>query len=515
MVDVLLTHSYHLYFDRKQVRKMKPYPPLGTLYAASLLRKYGFSVALFDTMLENPEEKFEEALQRYRPKIVAVYEDNFNFLSKMCLTRMREVAFGILNVCKTFPVVTLINGSDATDHQEQYLERGFDYVLIGEAEWTLLELTQQLLGQSAGHGEKIRGLAYWDPLSEKPIRTPLRPHMPNLDALPFPAWDLIDGEQYKELWRKNHGYFSLNMVSSRGCPYHCNWCAKPIYGTAYNVRSPEEVAGEMRFLKQLWEPDQLWFADDIFALRPAWTDRFAKAVRDFDAIIPFKIQSRVDLMTATTARQLADAGCFEIWMGAESGSQKILDAMEKGTSVDQISEACSNLKSAGIRPCLFLQLGFPGESWDDIQKTIDLVRRTKPDDIGVSVSYPLPGTKFFKEVKNQLGPKTNWDDSGDLAMMFKGTYTGEFYQALHDALHLEVELNKRIPMVPGNYCNFKGRSLNPAPYILGEDWLRLQELWERVAQCELRCRNSNPTLLNPVSEYGYASAFERVPAEAL
>jgi len=504
MVDVLLTHSYHLYFDRKQMRKMKPYPPLGTLYAAALLRNHGFSVALFDSMLENPEEHFREALREHRPRIVAVYEDSFNFLSKMCLKRMREVSFHILDAAKEVNAPVLMHGSDATDHLEEYLERGFDTILIGEAEWTLLELVQHLLQDPIGHRETIRGIAYYDSSRRQLVRTPPRRLMPLPDALPFPAWDLIDGDLYRDVWTKHHGFFSLNMVSSRGCPYPCNWCAKPIYGNSYNVRSPEEVAREMHYLKQLWAPDQLWFADDIFALRPHWTERFSQTVRMLDAVIPFKIQSRVDLMTPHAAQDLADAGCFEVWMGAESGSQEILDAMQKGTTVRHILEACNNLESVGIRRCLFLQFGYPGENWVDIQKTIDLVRETQPDDIGVSVSYPLPGTKFYRMVMDQLGPQTNWEDSEDLAMIFKGAYTSEFYQTLHDALHFEVELSQRIRKSKGNGLN----SREPAPKLSSESIqtarYHLQGLWTKVLDREKCCQNSNPTLVGVNTEWTYS-----------
>lgn len=495
MADILLTHSYHLFFDRKQARKMKPYPPLGTLYAAGLLRERGFSVALFDSMLENPETGFERALAEHRPQVVAVYEDNFNFLSKMCLTRMREVAFRILGLSKAAGAITIANGSDASDHVAEYLHRGFDYVLIGEGEWTLLELVERLRSSRHLPVSDIRGLAYLDQPGQRLVRTAPRGLMPSLDELPLPAWDLVDGQRYRNAWTHAHGYFSLNMVSSRGCPYHCNWCAKPIYGTSYNARSPEAVAKEMRLLKDRFSPDHLWFADDIFALKPHWTERFAEAVRELEAVIPFQVQSRVDLMTLETALSLADAGCTEVWVGAESGSQRILDAMEKGSRVNQILEARRNLRAAGVRACFFLQFGYPGETWEDIQLTIDLVRRARPDDIGVSVSYPLPGTKFYARVKEQLQAKTNWEDSDDLAMMFRGTYTGEFYRALRDALHLEVHLSRFSRQQGTNNGNRNGIRSLPAADLL-ERWQELMALWVKVGQLETRCRNVDPTQLD-------------------
>src|SRR5271170_4656035 len=210
VADVLLTHSYHLYYDRKQTRKMQPYPPLGTLYAAALLRSVGVSVALFDTMLNDPEQGFEAALHEHRPRVVVVYEDNFNFLTKMCLTRMREVAFRILEVSRQSGATVLVNGSDASDHAEDYLRKGFRCVLLGEAEWTLLEAVQHLLARDDRGIAQIPGLAYWDDESERMVTTAPRPLTRDLDLLSFPARDLIDADQYRTAWKNAHGYFSMN-----------------------------------------------------------------------------------------------------------------------------------------------------------------------------------------------------------------------------------------------------------------------------------------------------------------
>ncbi len=487
MVDVLLTHSYHLLYDRKQARKMQAYPPLGTLYAAALLRQRGFSVALFDSMLEDPERGFPLALASHRPQVVAVYEDNFNFLSKMCLTRMRQVAFGVAEAARAAGATPVVNGSDASDHVEEYLDRGFEFALLGEAEWTLLELVESLLARGEPEPHAIPGLAYLRRETGELVRTSPRALMRNLDTLPFPARDLVDLERYRQAWKSAHGFFSLNLVASRGCPYRCNWCAKPIYGNSFHLRSAESVAEEMRELKQIYGAEHLWFADDIFTLKPRWALELAQAVERHDAAVPFKVQSRVDLMTPATVSALRRAGCREIWMGVESGSQKILDAMDKGTRVEQISRARETLRRQGIRACFFLQFGYPGETWEDIQKTIHLLRKTRPDDIGVSVSYPLPGTKFYERVREELGEKTNWLDSEDLAMMFRGTYSNEFYRALHDALHAEVETwsPSGPPGINSNSAELCDMRAHPA---------RVQELWARVEQLEVTCRNNEPTL---------------------
>jgi anaerobic magnesium-protoporphyrin IX monomethyl ester cyclase len=489
MADILLTHSYHLYYDRKQVRKMQPYAPLGTLYAASLLEDRGYKVAVFDTMLNDPSAGFAEALRESRPKIVAVYEDNFNFLSKMCLTRMRDVAFRMAEQARAAGAIPIVNGSDATDHTANYLSAGFEAVLLGEAEWTLLETVRALAAGSTEY-DSIPGLAFLDG-SGKPRHSAPRPIMRNIDVLPLPARHLVDMGMYAQAWRKAHGRFSANLVASRGCPFRCNWCAKPIYGNNYHVRSPISVAEEMRSLKYDFGAEHLWFADDLFSPKPQWAEQLADAVEERDAAVPFKVQTRADLLTPAAVAALKRAGCAEVWMGAESGSQKILDAMDKDTRVEDIEQARHNLGEAGIRACYFLQFGYPGENWNDIRKTIDLVRRTRPDDIGVSVSYPLPGTKFHARVQTTMDGKTNWSDSDDLSVMFKSPYTDAFYRALHDALHTCVEQWSK-PAPAGT------------PAADSTDPASSRELWDRVEQMEKLCRNEAPTVLAP--EFVYLQA---------
>ncbi|MEO8594646.1 MAG: radical SAM protein [Candidatus Solibacter sp.] len=438
MADILLTHSNHLAYDRKQSRKMQPYPPLQTLLAAACLRDAGFTVALFDPALTPPEEGFARALAQHRPRLVAVCEDNFNFLTKMCLLRNRELAGWMARTALSAGVPAIVNGSDASDRAADYLAAGFTFVVEGEVEQGIVEVARRILCADGVPCPGLHGVSFIDPQTGALRHTPRRPPIANLDALPLPAWDLLDAAPYRQAWVEAHGYFSLNMVSSRGCPYRCNWCAKPIWGDSYHCRSARLVAGEMRDLKAKFQPDHLWFADDIFALSQQWTLEFADAVEELDARIPFKMQSRCDLMTRPTVDALLRAGCNEVWMGVESGSQDVLDAMDKGTRMWQVYAARENLRRHGIRACYFLQFGYPGETWAEIEKTIALVRETRPDDIGVSVSYPLPGTPFHQTVASQLGPKENWSDSDDLDVLFQGAFTTEFYRALAAALHTEV-----------------------------------------------------------------------------
>jgi radical SAM superfamily enzyme YgiQ (UPF0313 family) len=254
----------------------------------------------------------------------------------------------------------------------------------------------------------------------------------------------VDVEKYRAIWMKRHGYFSMNMVTTRGCPYHCNWCAKPIWGQRYNSRSPENVVAEMKWLKKNFAPDHIWFADDILGLKPKWIERFALLVNEADAAIPFKCLQRADLVNEKTAAALAKAGCKTVWLGAESGSQKILDAMDKGDKVEDIYRAARWLRENRIEVGFFLQFGYPGETWSDVQKTLKMVRECMPDDIGISVSYPLPGTKFYERVKLELGEKQNWVNSQDLAMLYRGPFPTEFYRILHGRVHYEFRARRAL-----------------------------------------------------------------------
>ncbi|MBZ5497279.1 MAG: B12-binding domain-containing radical SAM protein [Acidobacteriia bacterium] len=446
MTRILLGQSYYLRFDPKLYAAMQPYPPLGTLYAASCLRRRGHPVALFDAMLADSEEEWTAALNTHQPRYAVLYEDNFNYLSKMCLSRMREAALRMISAAKSRLCTVIVCGSDATDHAEAYLNHGADYIIQGEGEETLVQLIDALEGREPVPIPDVAGLVWREDESEV-RRNPSRPHLTRLDDLPFPAWDLVDIARYRRLWRARHGYFSLNLVTTRGCPYRCNWCAKPIWGQRFSSRSPENVAAELEWLLNLYQPDHIWFTDDIFGLEPGWVERYGSLLRGKRVSVPFKCQMRADLVLPATVAGLKAAGCDTVWLGAESGSQKILNAMDKGTTTEQICQARRLLAGAGIKACFFLQFGYPGETRADIDLTLRMVRELLPDDIGISVSYPLPGTKFYERVRDQLGHKQNWIDSDDLAMLYQGPFPEAFYRVLYGAVHAEFRMRRALVKV--------------------------------------------------------------------
>jgi len=449
MPSILFTHSYFYKFDDKQWKAKQPYPPYGTIYAAAALRECGFEVALFDTNLKDSPAEIVPLLAKHTPQYLVLYDDGFNYLTKMCLTNMREAAFDIIQAGKRQGCTVVVNSSDSTDHYEQYLQQGADVVIFGEGESTLREL---LLALESGKTDLsgILGIAYkkHDHRAESdhratPVVNPPRPVLHELDTLPDPAWDLIDIEAYRNIWIDHHGYFSLNLATTRGCPYKCNWCAKPIYGNRYNTRSPERVVAEIELLINRYKVRHFWMADDIFGLKPGWIARFRDLAGAKGLDFQYKIQSRVDLLLKeNTIQALVDSGLRQAWVGAESGSQKILDAMDKGTKVEEIREATRLLKKNGVEVCFFLQFGYLGENKDDIEQTIRLVEELLPHDIGVSVSYPLPGTKFYDKVKTWLGEKQNWSDSNDLAMLYPATYSPGYYRRLHRLVHKRFRLQQ-------------------------------------------------------------------------
>jgi len=434
---ILLANSFFLRADPKQAERMKPYAPLATLLVAAALRKRGHDVAFFDATLASGVDEFTAMLAATRPAVVGILEDNFNYLTKMCTVRTREATLAMVAAARAQGCRVAVNGSDATDHPAPYLAAGAHAVLPGEADVSFVALAEAWRGSLAAPLGAIPGLVVHDKDQGLEYTAPAA-SVGNLDALPLPAWDLVDVESYRRTWLSAHGRFSWNMVASRGCPFGCNWCAKPIFGRRYAQRSPECVADEMRRLKDEIRPDHIWFADDIFGLTAQWISRFADAVAERGARIPFMIQCRADLLRPAVAAALAAAGAEEVWIGVESGSQTILDAMDKGTTVDEVRAATKALKANGIRACWFLQLGYPTEEWNDLVLTRDLVRQERPDEIGVSVAYPLPGTKFHENVRAELGLLQNWQHTDDLAMLFRGTYTTSFYRRVRDVLHDEV-----------------------------------------------------------------------------
>ncbi len=441
-MKILIGQSYFRILDPKEMKRNMPYPPLGSLYAAALLKAAGHEVIFFDAMLSRGVNDFISQIAISKPDILLIYDDEFNYLTKMCLSKMRSAAVSAISEAKVLSIPVLIYSSDAADFPAEYFSAGCDAIIYGEGEETLLE-TVKVFAENyfLSTRENINGLKFIKDNSV--FTTSGRALISDLDSLPNPDYTFVDLPAYQNIWRKNHGYFSLNISTTRGCPYSCNWCAKPLYGRTYSSRSPKHVAGQIKTLKEKYSIDHLWITDDIFGLKTNWIKDFSSEMKRQNTIVPYKCLSRPDLLIkGSTLNDLKESGCKTIWIGAESGSQKILNAMDKGITVEQIYEAAKKARKLGIEIAFFIQFGYLGEDWNDIKLTRKMILDNLPDDIGVSVSYPLPGTKFYHIVKQQLNAKTNWLDSDDLDMLFHGSYERNFYKILHRFVHAEYRAKK-------------------------------------------------------------------------
>lgn len=475
MKTILFTHSYFLHFDPKQLELQQAYPPLGTLYAAALMESSGYQTTLFDSMFVKDPNEIITVLERKHPDYLVIYDDGFNYLTKMCLTNMREAAGEMIRRATERDIPVIVCSSDASDHIEKYLDAGAHFVIRGEGEITLKELID-LHASGNNDFSKVAGISFR--IEGKTKINEDRKVLRSPDELPSPAWHLVDMAKYKKTWLDRYGYFSLNISTTRGCPFHCNWCAKPIYGNRYNVHSPERIASDIRYLIDTYQADHFWITDDIFGLKPGWVSKFYQLVKADNLRFRYKIQSRVDLLLQeNTIQELAASGCETIWVGAESGSQKILDAMDKGTTVEQIRTATRLMKANGIRPAFFLQFGYPGETLEDIKATIEMLDELQPDDIGISVSYPLPGTVFYERVKNDLLKKSNWTHSDDLAMMYQSTYPAALYKLLQRYVHRYYRSRqgwnelKELLQHPSRISGRKLKRIGAAAYHLTGSWL--------------------------------------------
>ncbi len=441
-MKILIGQSYFRVLDQKELERMMPYPPLGTLYAATILKNSGHEIFFYDGMLSKNPEEFIVEIERIKPDLLLIYDDEFNYLTKMCLSNMRDAAVSFIKKAKSLSIPVVVYSSDAADYYNYYFDAGCDVIIYGEGEVTVEEVIKAFADNKFDKERgNINGIKFM--VGDKLIITPQRKMIDNLDTLPDPDYSFVAVKKYREIWMKNHSYFSLNISTTRGCPYECNWCAKPIYGRIYHSRSPKNVALQMMKLKKEYSIDHLWITDDIFGLKTNWIAEFVTALKEMNLNIPYKCLSRPDLLIrGETLNKLKESGCKTIWIGAESGSQKILDAMDKGTKVEQIYQAATRSHQLGIEIAFFIQFGYTGETWHDIKLTRKMIKDCQPDDIGISVSYPLPGTKFYNTVKEQLKIKTNWKDSDDLDLMFFGNYERGFYKLLHRFVHNEYRIDQ-------------------------------------------------------------------------
>ncbi len=447
-MKILFTHGYFLSEDPKELQIMRPYVPLGILYISAFLEKHGYENDVFDSTFSTLE-KLKEQLIETSPNVVAIYT---NLMTKLNVLK-------IIKYIKTEPLLRntkiILGGPEVRNHTQNFLNYGADFIIIGEGEETTLELINAIKIADAPTQlsmtiSSIKGLAYIE--NGKVITTPERSLIKDINVLPFPAREKIDFKPYLNGWKIHHGYSMMSVNTMRGCPYTCKWCSRAVYGGTYRRRSPQLVAQEMKHIKDTYNPDMIWFVDDVFTIHHKWLTEFAAEVKKQDAIIPYEIISRADRLNEEVIKTLKASGCFRVWVGAESGSQKIIDAMDRRVDVMQTREMIRLAKQHGLEAGTFIMLGYPGETKQDIKETIEHLVQSNPSQYTITVAYPIKGTELYNEVKNEfLNQQLEWETSTDRDIDFKRTHPKQYYQYAIQWVMNEVYIktkNKNLLKIP-------------------------------------------------------------------
>jgi anaerobic magnesium-protoporphyrin IX monomethyl ester cyclase len=426
-MDLLLTHGYFLADDPKELAIMKPYAPLGLLYLSSHLRARGFGVEIYDSTFGSRSELFA-LIERERPSVVGIYGN--------LMTRANVLA--IANTARENGCRVVLGGPEPANYPDEYLDMA-DAIVSGEGEVSLEALLRAFAAnEDLSHvpGIQYRGANSLG--SGQVIRTQPAPLIPNLDAQPWPDRERIDLAKYVSAWRTHHGRGSVSVITARGCPYHCRWCSHSVYGKTHRRRSPASVAEEIAWIRDRYQPEMLWIADDVFTIHPGWILQFADEMRQRDLRIPFECITRADRMNQKIAETLAGLGCFRVWIGSESGSQRILDAMQRGVRIGQVHDAVRTLRDHGIETGMFLMWGYEGEDLSDIEATVEHVKTCRPDIFLTTVSYPIKGTPYYDDVAPRLVRLNAFAASTDRDVRIANRHSRRFYQFADQLLKSEV-----------------------------------------------------------------------------
>lgn len=413
-MDILLTHAYFLHEDAHERSVMRPYPTLGLLYVSSYLREHGFDVDVFDSTFSSRTE-FEAYVRRHRPPVVGIY----------CNLITRPVALALIRTCKNVGALVVVGGPEPANYAERYLAHGADVVVIGEGEETMRELLPHLIEHGPSGMRGIDGIVYRE--DDELVRTPARRFIEDLDSLPFPDRESIDLDRYVDVWRRHHGRGSVSLITARGCPYTCKWCSHAVFGYSHRRRSPENVADEVEMIIDRYDPDMLWYADDVFTIKPSWFRAYAEELQRRSIRIPFETISREDRLNEDVVRTLAEMGCFRLWIGSESGSQRVLDRMKRRTDAERVPEMVHLLQRYGIEAGMFIMLGYEGESERDLLETVDRLKTASPDRLLTTLAYPIKGTPYYEEVEERVVPMKPWDEGSDRDLTVAGRRSRRYY----------------------------------------------------------------------------------------
>jgi radical SAM superfamily enzyme YgiQ (UPF0313 family) len=459
-MDILLAHGYFLYKDTHEQAVMKPYPPLGILYISSHLKARGFDVAVFDSTFQRPKE-FQALVRKERPPVVGLYAN--------MLTRQNVI--GMIEVCRNQKCVVVVGGPDPANYPEAYLARGADVIVIGEGELTLEALLPHLARRGPADMQHIQGIVYREE-DGRVIRTEPRPYIQDLDTQPFPDRAAINISRYIQVWREHHGQGSVSLITARGCPYTCTWCSHAVFGYTHRRRSVENVITEVELILDTYQPDQLWYADDVFTINQRWLQRYAAGIKQRGIRIPFETISREDRLGEAVIQTLADMGCLRLWVGAESGSQRILNAMKRRTDAERVSQVVHLLQKYGIEAGMFIMLGFEGEERADLEATVALLKEANPDLFLTTVAYPIKGTPYYQQVADRVIPLKPWAEGSDRDLTVAGRHSRRFYNFATRWMVNEIAWHQARNGRQAGYTDMAKAFLNTRMGRMGMWWTR-------------------------------------------
>jgi anaerobic magnesium-protoporphyrin IX monomethyl ester cyclase len=429
-MDILLSHGYFIAEDEHEQKIMKPYPPLGLLYISSHLKAKGFEVDLWDSTFATMKD-FVAYVQAKRPSLVGLY----------CNLRTKHNILHMMRVCRAVESKIILGGPEPASYAREYLRAGADVVVHGEGELTLAELIPLFAKAAQPNLHGVAGTSFQDG-DGRIIHNLPRPQIKDLDAQPWPDREAIDLEHYCQTWQTHHGVRSISLITARGCPYTCKWCSHSVFGHTHRRRSPADVADEVAWLVERYRPDQLWYADDVLTIVPRWFLRYADELKQRQLRLPFECISRADRLNEAVIDALADMGCYRLWIGAESGSQRILDAMSRKANIEDVQAKTRMLQARGIQVGMFIMLGYEGENISDIEATVDHLKTARPDTFLTTVAYPIKGTAYYEEVEHKIASNLDWAERTDRDLRVNGRYSQRFYDHATRWMVNEVNLHK-------------------------------------------------------------------------
>jgi anaerobic magnesium-protoporphyrin IX monomethyl ester cyclase len=433
-MKILLTHGYFLNDDPKEKIIMKPYAPLGILYVSAYLERKGFSNEVFDTTFSSMQE-IRKYLLEFKPDVVAIY---VNLMTK--LNVLEIIKFTKSNLSQT---KIILGGPEIRYNAENFLNFGADYLVIGEGEETSFELVKALNEKRFDEIKNISGLGFKN-YNNEIVFTSEREKLKEVDSLPFPSRDKINLSLYLSAWKERHGENAISISTMRGCPYTCKWCSRAVYGLSYRRRSPENVCDELELIQKEYNPDTLWFVDDVFTISHKWLNEFTEELNQRNLKIKYECITRADRMNEEVIKLLRDSGCFRVWIGAESGSQKVIDLMDRRVDVNQVRDMIKLAQQYGLQAGTFIMLGYPGETEEDIEETIKHLKESNPEYFTITIAYPIKGTELFSEVEAVQTNNFNWNNNSDRDRDFKRTYNRKYYDFAVRRVTNEVNFNKMI-----------------------------------------------------------------------